>query len=122
MELTEKEFYDIVGKKIKALRERAGHKQEDFAQLLDLSRASIVNIEKGRQTPSFYLVWKLSKIFDTKLEYFFDLNDAQAYQGTTTLSESHEKEFSELAKEEFKESPETLNRLRNFVIESLSST
>lgn len=122
MELTEKEFYDKIGVKIKALRERADHKQEDFSKLLDLSRASIVNIEKGRQTPSFYLIWKLSKIFNIKIEYFLDENDISDLSQDTLLSATHRKKISEIAKNELEKSPEAVNKLRNFVIENLSST
>lgn len=123
MELSEEEFYQNIGNKIKALREKANHKQEDFSKLLGLSRASIVNIEKGRQTPSIFLIWKLSKIFDLDIEYFLIDNYRKESSLNTTLPESHEKEISEIANnDEFRESPELVDKLRNFVIESLSSS
>jgi len=68
--MTEKElnlFYILLGDSIKSARLKSGMKQEYFAHLLDLSRASIVNIEKGRQRPSIHLLWEISKILDIEL-------------------------------------------------------
>jgi DNA-binding XRE family transcriptional regulator len=54
-------FYIQLGINIKRHREQAGLKQEAFATMLNLSRASIVNIEKGRQRPPLHLMWDISK-------------------------------------------------------------
>lgn len=43
-----------IGKKITARRKKAKLRQEDLAKLVGLSRVSLVNIEKGRQTPAYH--------------------------------------------------------------------
>lgn len=55
-------FYAILGDKIRSARIKAGLKQEAFADLLKLSRASIVNIEKGRQHTPIHALWDIAKI------------------------------------------------------------
>lgn len=54
-------FYAIIGQRIAEARKNASLKQEPFAEMFKLSRASIVNIEKGRQKSSLHLLWEISK-------------------------------------------------------------
>ena len=58
----QKTFYIELGERIKTARTTIGLKQEAFADYLNLSRASIVNIEKGRQHPPIHTLWDISKI------------------------------------------------------------
>lgn len=58
----QKKFYTKLGACIKEARLKAGLKQETFASFLSLSRASIVNIEKGRQHPPIHLLWVIAKV------------------------------------------------------------
>lgn len=60
-------FYQMLGERIKAARHKAGLKQETFASFLQLSRASIVNIEKGRQHPPIYLLWVIAKVLNIEV-------------------------------------------------------
>lgn len=55
-------FYKWVGSRIKTIRKENKLFQEDLAKQLGLSRASIVNIEKGRQTPPLFTYWKIAEI------------------------------------------------------------
>lgn len=59
--MDEDKFYEEVGQLIMKERLSAGVKQEDLANFLELSRASIVNIEKGRQRPSTFLLINIAK-------------------------------------------------------------
>ena len=71
--MTEKElnlFYTELGNSIKKFRLISGVKQEYLAYLLNLSRASIVNIEKGRQRPSIHLLLEISKILNVEVISF----------------------------------------------------
>ncbi len=54
-------LYSIIGHKISEARKKAGLKQEPFARLIGLTRASVVNIEKGRQRPSIHLIWEIAR-------------------------------------------------------------
>lgn len=68
----EQEFlYQSIGNQIRFFRENSGFSQSDLAAKLDLSRASIVNIEKGRQNPSLHLLLDLSRILDINFTDFF---------------------------------------------------
>lgn len=58
----QQKFYQMLGERIKNARTKAGLKQEAFAACLNLSRASIVNIEKGRQHPPLHLLWVISNV------------------------------------------------------------
>jgi len=60
-------LYKAIGKKIRDARERASKKlsQAKLAKQLDVSRASIVNIEAGRQRPPLDVIWKIAEALDT---------------------------------------------------------
>ncbi|TND10157.1 MAG: hypothetical protein FD123_405 [Bacteroidetes bacterium] len=58
----QKRFYEALGAHIKTARVTAGLKQETLAKLLKLSRASIVNIEKGRQHTPTHTLWDMAKV------------------------------------------------------------
>jgi len=59
--MNEDKFYEELGQLIIKERLNAGVKQEDLANFLELSRASVVNIEKGRQRPSTFLLINIAK-------------------------------------------------------------
>ena len=65
-----KRFYSAVGQSIKESRVVAEVSQADLARKVNMSRASIVNIEKGRQQPSLHLLWSLSEILDVEIGTF----------------------------------------------------
>ncbi|MEP7127885.1 MAG: helix-turn-helix transcriptional regulator [Chitinophagales bacterium] len=67
----ESDFYLILGQRIKTARQKAGINQEAFAGYLRLSRASIVNIERGRQRPPIHTLWNISKLLSTDLVTLF---------------------------------------------------
>lgn len=54
------QFYRKLGENIKKAREKIGLKQSSFAQTLQISRASIVNLEKGRQRPPLHLLYEIA--------------------------------------------------------------
>lgn len=62
-------LYKLIGERIRAARERAAPKlsQDKLAKQLGISRASIVNIESGRQHAPLHLLWKIACLLDTEL-------------------------------------------------------
>ncbi len=71
--MTDKEkniLYQSVGNQIKIFRNKSGFSQKFLADSLKLSRASIVNIEKGRQHASLHLLVDLSRIFNISITEF----------------------------------------------------
>ena len=63
------DLYRELGWKIRQARERFGEKlsQEALAQRLGLSRASMVNIEAGRQRAPLHLLWQIAELLGTDL-------------------------------------------------------
>lgn len=66
-------FYQKLGLQIREYREKAKLKQGEFAIRLNLSRASIVNIEKGRQHPPLHLLFMISQILNIELHELFGI-------------------------------------------------
>ena len=54
-------FYAQVGRRVRALRGKRGLTQEALASLVDLTRTSITNIEKGRQKLLLHTLVDLAK-------------------------------------------------------------
>lgn len=69
--IDELSYYIALGQKITELRVRNGYTQEKLAEILNLSRVSIVNIEKGRQKPSIYLFYKIAYHFNISIADIF---------------------------------------------------
>ena len=60
--------------KLKEYRVAKGLKQADLAELVDVRRETIVNLEKGKYNPSLKLAMDIAKVFHTTVEelFFFD--------------------------------------------------
>jgi len=59
--------------KLKEYRENAGFSQEKIAEMVAVTRQTIISIEKGRYVPSLELALKFAKLFDCKVEDLFGL-------------------------------------------------
>lgn len=57
--------------KIKEYRERAGLKQSDLAELVNVRRETIVHLENGRYNPSLKLAMDIAKVFHVPVEKLF---------------------------------------------------
>ncbi len=62
---------------IKDLREKNNISQGKLGDLVGVSRQTINSLEKGRYNPSIELAFKLSKVFDKKIEEMFIYEEAQ---------------------------------------------
>jgi len=60
-------LYQELGVNIKKLREEKGYGQSEFAGLLTISRASLVNIEKGRQHPPLHNLYEIARLLGIPL-------------------------------------------------------
>jgi transcriptional regulator with XRE-family HTH domain len=58
-------FYNELGLRIKTQRLALNITQEALAQELELTRASIINLENGRHKPSIYQIVLIAKYFNT---------------------------------------------------------
>lgn len=61
-------FYMHVGEKVRFQRKKANMDQETLASHLNLSRTTVINIEKGRQRLSLEHAWLAAKILGIPIE------------------------------------------------------
>jgi transcriptional regulator with XRE-family HTH domain len=61
---TEESFYRDLGDRIKTERIKRKISQENLAVKLELTRASVINLEKGRHRPSVYQILLISSYFN----------------------------------------------------------
>ena len=64
--------------RLEALRKEKGIRQEDLAMVLDVSRQTIISLEKGKYNPSLALAFKLARYFALPIEEIFDDSDERA--------------------------------------------
>lgn len=65
-------FRKKVISRIKELREENDIKQQELADLVDVSRQTIYYLEKGAYNPSLTLSLKIAEVFDKPIEEIFD--------------------------------------------------
>ena len=59
-------FYQMFGSRLRALREKRQVTQEELGRRVDLSRTSIVNIEKGRQRILLHQIVDIAGALDAR--------------------------------------------------------
>jgi len=61
--------------KIKELREKHNLTQEALAEKVDVTRQTILFLEKGKYNPSLRLAHKIAKVLNSKIEDVFSFED-----------------------------------------------
>jgi len=61
--------------KIKELREKRKLTQEALAEKVDVTRQTILFLEKGKYNPSLRLAYKIAKVLNSKIEDLFSFED-----------------------------------------------
>jgi putative transcriptional regulator len=61
--------------KIKELREKRNLTQEALAEKVDVTRQTILFLEKGKYNPSLRLAYKIAKVLHSKIEDVFSFED-----------------------------------------------
>lgn len=61
--------------KITELRNKRGITQEELAKAVDVSRQTIIALEKGSYTPSLLLAMRICAYFELSIEQVFSLAD-----------------------------------------------
>jgi len=61
--------------KIKELREKRNLTQEALAEKVDVTRQTILFLEKGKYNPSLRLAYKIVKVLNSKIEEVFSFED-----------------------------------------------
>ncbi len=57
--------------RLEEIRKRQGIKQEELADILEVSRQTISSLENGRYNPSILLAFKIAKHFNLTIEEIF---------------------------------------------------
>jgi len=61
----------VINNRIQELRAEQGLTQQELAEAVDVTRATIIALEKGSYNPSLELAFRLSKFFKTGIEKIF---------------------------------------------------
>ncbi|HMA59984.1 MAG TPA: helix-turn-helix transcriptional regulator [Halanaerobiales bacterium] len=60
---------------LKVFRAKHDLTQQDLAEKVDVTRQTIISIEKGRYEPSLSLAFKLANYFEVKIEEIFSYEE-----------------------------------------------
>ena len=63
--------------RIKDLREEKGLTQEELANRVEVTRQTILFMEKGKYNPSLRLAWKIAQVFSKPIEDVFSFEDEE---------------------------------------------
>jgi DNA-binding XRE family transcriptional regulator len=108
------ELYAELGRKIREAREREQPRlsQDKLAKRLKISRASMVNIEAGRQHAPLHVLWQIAEELHSDLALLIPRKDEVLVSGRhVTLDAAVTKQIEEAAAG----NPETVNLLTAFV-------
>ena len=61
--------------RIKEFREKRGITQEVLAKKVDVTRQTILFLEKGKYNPSLRLAYRISQVLNVKVEDIFSFED-----------------------------------------------
>ena len=61
--------------RIKEQREEKGLTQQQLADIVDVTRQTILFMEKGKYNPSLRLAWMIAQVFDKPIEEVFSFDD-----------------------------------------------
>ncbi len=61
--------------RMKEFREKLGITQETLAEKVDVTRQTILFLEKGKYNPSLRLAYKISRVLNSKIEELFSFED-----------------------------------------------
>lgn len=84
--------------RLKELREEKGLTQKDFAETLDISRATIAGYESQGKEPSFDRLKEFAKFFNVSVDYLVGYSDVK--NTCDNLSCADQNKYSDLSKED----------------------
>lgn len=61
---------ELIGKKVRELRQQYGHTQEELANLLGVTKEFISMVESGKRLPGLENITKLARVFHRDVAYF----------------------------------------------------
>ncbi|MCU0639253.1 MAG: helix-turn-helix transcriptional regulator [Candidatus Krumholzibacteria bacterium] len=64
-----------ISNRVREFRKKSGMTQEDLARKLDVSRQTIISIEKGKYIPSLPLALRMSRYFGCATDEMFEIGE-----------------------------------------------
>ena len=61
--------------RMKELRAEKGITQQQLADIVDVTRQTILFLEKGKYNPSLRLAWMIAEVFEKPIEDVFSFDD-----------------------------------------------
>lgn len=108
------EFYTELGNRIREARLKAEISQDNLAEKLDLTRASIVNIEKGRQRPMIHTLVLIAELLKTSIYHL--IPGAQNVDVSISANSLNSwADFTDIVSDEFMIDESTQNAVKKFV-------
>lgn len=123
--MTEQEkmlLYNRIGKKIREFREKEKIKQTDFAKMLEISRASVVNIEKARQHPPLHLIFDIARVLKVKITDLIPTMEKQDDKQNEKIISKKTKNYLNkwVENNELNDPKNTLEKIKEFLQENKS--
>jgi transcriptional regulator with XRE-family HTH domain len=108
------DLYRELGRRIRQARQRNGEKlsQDALAKRLGISRASVVNIEAGRQRAPLHLLWQIAELLGTDLTQLIPRSEELLVPGNQVRLD---KEMMKQIEEAAHGDPDTMKVLTGFV-------
>ena len=66
--------------RLEEMRTRKGLTQQDLADLVRVSRQTIISLERGRYNPSITLAFRLARVFGVTVEQLFIYSDEDNHE------------------------------------------
>lgn len=67
----------VLKTRIHELRKERKMQQSDLAELVDVRRETIGNLENGKYNPSLKLAMDIARVFDKPVEYIFQFEEEE---------------------------------------------
>lgn len=121
MALDEDRLYRLIGERIRAARERVAPKlsQARLAEKLGVSRASIVNIEAGRQRAPVHVLWQIAEILSVEIGFLIPTHAEYVEEGAPVRLDA---EIVEQIEEAANGDPATRRLLTAFISKARTHT
>ena len=72
---------ELFGNRLRELRKAAGMKQQELANLLDVTTTQVSDIERGNTTTSMARLYQLCEYFHVSADYLLGFTDAPRPKG-----------------------------------------
>lgn len=73
--MKQSDFNKYVGKKLREYRKAIGFNQSDTANLLDMSRTQICNVEIGKHSTTLFEIYRMAYLYGKEIQDVFPTYD-----------------------------------------------